>query len=211
MIRNWLQRYNKVPSIFLCFLKIGPVTFGGGYAMIPLIEHEIVEKRKWIDTDEVADIFALAQSVPGAVAINAATFIGYRAAGVPGALAAILGVLLPTFAIVLLLSVLFLQAKDHPKVAAAFLGIRAAIVALICYAGIKIAKNAIQDKTTFLVLLCTLALLGLTAVHPALLIFGGFVLGITLVAVRGKLGLESAADTRLEDEEDWGYMMGDGI
>ncbi|MGG1639038.1 chromate transporter [Paenibacillus sp. NRS-1760] len=74
-------------TIFLTFLKIGPVTFGGGYAMIPVIEREVVEKRKWLETRDIADIFAVAESIPGAIGINSATFIGYRVAGIRGALA----------------------------------------------------------------------------------------------------------------------------
>jgi chromate transporter len=209
MIRSLWQQWRIIPSIFLCFLRIGPVTFGGGYAMIPLIEKEIVEKRKWLRSEEVTDVFALAQSIPGAVAINSATFIGYRLAGIPGALAAMCGVLLPTFLIVTLLSVFFIHVKDYPKVEAAFVGIRAAIVALICYAGIKVAQTAIIDKTTFGVLLGTLALLGFTPLHPIFVIIGGFALGSLLVPLRTKLGF--GASPKEEQDEDWGYMMGDGI
>src|SRR5690554_6291650 len=105
-------------QIFITFLKISPVTFGGGYAMIPLIEKEVVDKRGWMKTQEIADIFAVAESVPGAIAINSATFIGFRLAGILGAVVAMIGVLLPTFLIVMMLSIFFLQVQDHPKVEA---------------------------------------------------------------------------------------------
>ncbi|MDQ7861293.1 chromate transporter [Peribacillus frigoritolerans] len=82
---------NSIPIIFGPFFKIAPVTFGGGFAMIPLIENEVVEKRKWMKSEEVTDVFALSQSVPGAVAINSATFIGHRIAGMKGAMAAMIG------------------------------------------------------------------------------------------------------------------------
>lgn len=111
-------------DIFFTFLKIGPVTFGGGYAMIPLIEREVVIRKKWVDGSDVTDVFAVAESVPGAIAINSATFIGYRIAGFGGAIAAMAGVMLPTFCIVVMLSLSFLAVKDHPKVEAAFEGIR---------------------------------------------------------------------------------------
>ena len=140
--------WKKIPSIFMCFLKIGPMTFGGGYAMIPMIEQEVVDKRKWLEPREVADIFAVSESIPGAIAINSATFIGYRIAGMPGAIAAMSGVLMPTFLIVLLLSFFFLKVNEHPMMRAAFQGISAAIVALICYAGFKIGKSAVLDKMT---------------------------------------------------------------
>src|SRR3954452_9702015 len=130
-------------QIFWTFFKISPVTFGGGFAMIPLIEKEVVEKRKWLTSEEVTDVFALSQSVPGAVAINSATFIGQRIGGVRGAIAAMIGVSLPTFFIVLLLGVLYFFIQDNPKVVAAFLSIRVSIVAIIVYAAVKIAKTAI--------------------------------------------------------------------
>lgn len=209
MTRTARKGWSDLPAIFLCFLKIGPVTFGGGYAMIPLIEKEVVAKRKWIAADEIADVFAVGQSIPGAVAINAATFIGYRLAGLPGALAAMCGVLLPTFLIVTLLSAGFLFFKDEPKVAAAFLGIRAAVVALIVYAGVRIAKSAVRDKTSLGALVAAFALL-LTPLHPGWIVVAGFAFGAGLLLVRGKKGLSEQQVTH-DDAPEWGYMMGDGI
>lgn len=211
MNRSVMQRWSMLPSIFLCFLKIGPVTFGGGYAMIPLIEKEVVERRKWLESKDVTDVFAVAESIPGAIAINSATFIGYRLAGAPGAIAAMAGVLLPTFLIVLLLSVFFMQVNDHPKVEAAFQGIRAAIVALICFAGYKIGKTAVLDKTTLGVAVATIAVLFLPHVHPVLMIVSGFFLGAVLVAIRTKLGLKTKLEAHGKEEREWGFMMGDGI
>ena len=208
--RSLLKRWGMLPDIFFCFLKIGPVTFGGGYAMIPLIEREVVERRKWLETKDVADVFAVAESIPGAIAINSAAFIGHRLAGAPGAIAAMAGVLLPTFFIVLFLSVFFLQVRDHPKMDAAFQGIRAAIVALICYAGWKIGKSAVLDKTTFGVAAATAALLFFAHVHPVAIIVSGFFVGAALVAIRARLGLKTKLDAGREEDE-WGFMMGDGI
>ncbi|HZG85059.1 chromate transporter [Paenibacillus sp.] len=211
MAHSFVQTWKQLPAIFMCFLKIGPVTFGGGYAMIPLIEREVVEKRKWLETKDVADVFAVAESIPGAIAINSATFIGYRLAGAPGAIAAMAGVLLPTFLIVLMLSVFFLQVQDHPKVEAAFQGIRAAIVALICYAGVKIGKTAVLDKTTLAVALATVGLLFFSHLHPALMIVAGFFVGAALVALRTKMGLKTKLEGQHYEEREWGFMMGDGI
>ena len=206
-----MKRLGLLPAIFVSFLKIGPVTFGGGYAMIPLIEKEVVERRKWMETKDIADIFAVAESIPGAIAINSATFIGYRLAGAPGAIAAMAGVLLPTFLIVLLLSIFFLNVQDHPKIEAAFQGIRAAIVALICYAGYKIGKTAVLDKTTLVVAMATVALLFLSHLHPILLIVGGFFVGAAIVAVRAKLGIRTKLEQDSGKRQEWGFMMGDGI
>ncbi len=175
-----------IGQIFLTFFKISPVTFGGGYAMIPLIEREIVERRKWLQTEELADVFAMAESVPGAIALNTSIFIGYRMAGVRGAIAALLGTLLPTFFLVLLLSLLYLRLKDHPKVEAAFMAIRVTVVALIAYAAIKIGKTAAVDLTTIGIIGISIGLMWFTPLHPIFLILGGACAGITAVAVKRK-------------------------
>ncbi len=196
-------------QIFISFLKIGPVTFGGGYAMIPLIEREVVEKRGWVKTKDITDIFAVAESVPGAIAINSATFIGYRLAGVPGAIVAMTGVLLPTFIIVVMLSLFFLKVQDNPKVEAAFVSIRATIVALITYAAIKIGKTAVVDKTTVALIAITVALMFFVHIHPALLIICGGLVGIGIIALKKKLGIS----IKLEKEEKLkpDFYLGDGI
>jgi chromate transporter len=199
-------------QIFMTFFKIGPVTFGGGYAMIPLIEREVVEKRGWVKTEEITDIFAVAESIPGAIAINSATFIGYRIAGVAGAVAAMAGVLLPTFFIVVMLSLFFLQVQDNPKVEAAFIAIRATIVALITYAAIKIGKTAAIDKTTIALIAITVAVMYFLQIHPVLLIIGGGLIGILIIGLKKKLGMrvqyenEAAMKFKYTD-----YYIGDGI
>ncbi|WP_208588545.1 chromate transporter [Gracilibacillus suaedae] len=193
MKTNW----KYLLQIFLSFLKIGPVTFGGGYAMIPMIEREVVDKRKWVKTKDVSEIFAIAESVPGAIAINSATFIGYRLAGVRGAVVAMAGVLLPTFLIVVGLSILFLFIKDNPYVESAFVGIRAAIVALIAFAAYKIGLTAIYDKTTLVITIVTAAILYFLHLHPVIIIVGGIGLGIVVVKVKSLLGYA----TRLERDD----------
>lgn len=175
-------------QIFWAFLKIGPVTFGGGYAMIPLIEREVVTKRKWIKMEEIVDLFALAESVPGAIAINSATFIGHRIGGVRGAIAAMLGVLLPTFFIVIILCVLYLTFQGNPKMEAAFVGIRASIVALIAFAAIQIGKTAIIDKTTLLLVIITVLVLFFVPIHPVFIILGGACIGVLLIKLKEKMG-----------------------
>ncbi|MFA9556782.1 chromate transporter [Evansella sp. AB-rgal1] len=176
-------------QIFLSFLRIGPVTFGGGYAMIPLIEREVVTKRKWLTLSDVTNVFALAESVPGAIAINSATFIGHRIAGVRGAICAMLGVLLPTFVTVIVLSVLFFSLQGNPHLESAFMGIRAAIVALIVYAGIKISQTAIFDKTNFTLMAVMLLILLFAHIHPVVIILCGALLGIAIIKLKKKLGL----------------------
>lgn len=202
--------WRQLAEIFLSFLRIGPVTFGGGYAMIPLIEREVVKRRGWISEREIAEIFAVAESVPGAIAINSAAFIGYRLAGARGAVAALLGIMLPTFLIVLLLCALFLQVRDEPKIAGAFMGIKAAIVALIAYAAYTIGKTAVLDKTTLAAVLCTVALLLILHVHPVPVILAGAVAGIVLVKLRDLAGWKTKLETK-EDKNGYEWFMGEGI
>lgn len=169
-------------QLFWTFFKISPVTFGGGFAMIPLIEKEVVEKKKWLKSEDIADVFALSQSVPGAVAINSATFIGQRIGGIKGAIAAMIGVSLPTFIIVLTLGIFYFYIQDNSKIEAAFLSIRASIVAIIAYAAIKIAKTAIIDKSTFGIMLLGIPVLFF--IHPVLAILAGALVGIITIKVK---------------------------
>ena len=117
--------------MFLTFFKIGGFTFGGGYAMIPLIQRETVEKHKWITQDDILEIVAIAESTPGPIAINSATFVGYRVAGVLGGMCATLGVVLPSFVIILALSFVLRQFQQLQAVKYAFAGIRAGVLALL--------------------------------------------------------------------------------
>ena len=180
---------NLIFQIFTTFLKIGPTTFGGGYAMIPMIEREVVTKKKWVKREEITDVFAIAESIPGAIAINSATFIGHQIAGRKGAIAAMLGILLPTFSIVIVLSIGFLYVQDNPRIDAAFQGIRPAIVALITYAGYKIGQTAIYDKTTIVVMVLTVFVLLYLQIHPVLIILIGILLGVILVKMKEALGM----------------------
>ncbi|WP_273130214.1 chromate transporter [Metabacillus sp. HB246100] len=206
------NEWKLLMEIFFSFLKIGPVTFGGGYAMIPLIEREVVSRKKWVKVEDVTDVFAVAGSVPGAIAINSATFIGYRIAGIKGAIAAMLGVMLPTFFIVILLSISFLMFKDNPKIEAAFEGIRPAIVALIAVAAFKIGKSAIIDRTTFMTAGVTVLLLFVLNVHPILTIVCGATVGIVLVKVKEKLGYAVKLENQQEESyQSPDYYLGSGI
>ena len=128
-------------SIFSVFFRIGAFTFGGGYAMIPLIQKETVEKKKWITDDDILEIIAIAESTPGPIAINSATFVGYRTAGFLGALCATLGVVLPSFLIITIISMVLREFSSYKAVKYAFFGIRAGVLALIIKALISMYKN----------------------------------------------------------------------
>ncbi|MFR9523551.1 MAG: chromate transporter [Rikenellaceae bacterium] len=123
--------YIRLRDLFSTFLKIGIFTFGGGYAMIPLIEGEIIEKRAWLPKKEFLDLLTIAQSAPGPIALNTAVFIGYKSRGYKGAFAALAGVVLPSFTILLLVALYFSHIRDNKIVDAAFKGMRPAVIALI--------------------------------------------------------------------------------
>lgn len=131
----------KLGALALAFLKIGAFTFGGGYAMIALLEHEFVGRKQWIGQEEFLDMVAIAESTPGPIAINAATYIGYRTAGLAGAAAATVSVCLPSFVIIFIISQFFDAFLELRYVAAAFRGIQVCVVYLIGSAGLKLLKG----------------------------------------------------------------------
>lgn len=205
----WM-RSHRVPlrQIFWTFFRIGPITFGGGYAMIPLFEREVVRKRKWIGEADIADLLAVSQTIPGAVAINAASFVGYRLAGFPGALAAIAGMMLPTFLIVVSLAAALQLFKDNAKFAAALLGMKPAVAAVIVYAGCRIAKTSITDKTTLLIALAAGLALLFHLVSPVLVIVIGALIGFALTAWKPNLPGETGKRNHPAAPD---YFIGDGI
>ena len=144
-------------NLFLSTAKIGAVSFGGDYAMIPIMEKEFVSGRKWIASEDILDIFAIAQSVPGVIALNTCTFVGYRVAGLLGAIAAAVGVSTPSFFIIIGLSTIYLQFQSNMLVNAASMGIRACVVALVCSAVIKMGTTAIKDYFGWVVALAGFA------------------------------------------------------
>lgn len=131
----------RLSTIFFSFLKIGMFTFGGGYAMLPLIEQELITKRKWIEQKEFLDLLTLAQSVPGPIAVNTSVFVGYKVRGFGGAVAALLGSVLPSFVIILVIAIFFADIRHNPVVDAAFKGMRPAVVALIIGPVISLARG----------------------------------------------------------------------
>ena len=143
---------NKNLDLFLTFMKIGAFTFGGGYAMIPLIQKEVCENKKWLNEKDITDIVAISESTPGPIAINAATFVGYKTTGFVGACLATLGVVLPSFLIISLISLILTQFQSIKAVRYAFMGIRAAVLALILKALWMMFRSVQWKKRPF----CTL-------------------------------------------------------
>ncbi len=149
-------------SLFLTMLKIGLFTFGGGYAMIALLENEFVEKKKWLEKDEFLDVAAIAESTPGPIAINAATYIGYKNAGMIGSIIATLGICIPSFVIIYAISLFFDAFLSLTLVAYAFKGIQICVVYLILTAGLKMLKQMKKDAFNMIivsiVLVCMIVL-----------------------------------------------------
>ncbi len=133
-----------LPDLFLTFAKVGVMTFGGGYAMLPILQREVVEKKGWSTEDQLADYFAVGQCTPGIIAVNVATFVGNDTAGIPGGVIATLGLVFPSLVIITLLSSLILAFSSNPFVINAFAGIRVCVCVLIFNAVLKLAKSAIR-------------------------------------------------------------------
>ena len=144
-------------SLFLTMLKIGLFTFGGGYAMIALLENEFVEKKKWLEKDEFLDVTAIAESTPGPIAINAATYMGYKNAGIIGSIIATLGICIPSFVIIYAISLFFDAFLSFTLVAYAFKGIQICVVYLILTAGLKMLKQ--MKKTAFNMIIISITLI----------------------------------------------------
>jgi chromate transporter len=128
-------------QLFISFLKIGAFTFGGGYAMVPLIEREVIDKKGWVKREDFLDLLTIAQSAPGPIALNTAVFVGYRIRGLKGALSALMGIVLPAFTIILLVAIFFADIRDNQYVDAAFKAMRPAVVALIVAPIVGLAKS----------------------------------------------------------------------
>ncbi|MBR4079628.1 MAG: chromate transporter [Christensenellaceae bacterium] len=172
----------KLLSVFAVFFKIGLFTFGGGYAMIALIESECVEKRKWLAHDEFMDLTIIAESTPGPISVNSSTYIGYRRGGVLGAIAGTLGVVLPSFIIIYLISLFFMNILDYPIIAHAFQGIKVCVGVLILKTGFKMFGKL--KKTPLNIAIFVAALLISLAVDIFALNFSS----IYLIIIFGVLG-----------------------
>ena len=160
--------HNLYWESFSTFFRIGLFTLGGGYAMIPLIEEEVVNKKQWVSKDEMLDLIAIAQSCPGVFAINIAIFIGYKLRKLRGAIATTIGTALPSFLIILAIAVFFSQFKDNRYVAAIFRGIRPAVVALIAVPTFRLGQRAQLNRyTIWIPVVCALAIwaLGVSPIY----------------------------------------------
>ena len=151
-----MKKTKEYLSLFLTMLKIGLFTFGGGYAMIALLENEFVAKKKWIEKDEFLDVAAIAESTPGPIAINAATYIGFKKAGIVGSIIATLGICIPSFVSIYAISLFFDAFLSLTLVASAFKGIQICVVYLILSAGLKMLKQMKKTEFNIIIILITI-------------------------------------------------------
>ena len=160
----------ELASLFMAFARIGAFTFGGGYAMLPMLQKEAVEKYGWATEDELMDYFAIGQCTPGIIAVNTATFVGYKTKKIPGAIAATLGVITPSIIIITIIAAFLQNFAELAIVKHAFNGIRAAVCVLILNAVMNLAKKSVIDKVTLAICIGVLVFSLFTEVSPAIII-----------------------------------------
>ncbi len=170
-------------NLFLTFMKIGALTFGGGYAMISIIEREVVEKNRWINQSEMLDVLSISESTPGPISVNTATFVGYRVAGFWGSFFATLGLILPSFVVILLISFFYQTFLSWTVVQAAFLGIRSGVVILLIDAVIKLKKSVKLSPVTILLFCLTVGLIILSFFFDFSLSIGSFKVSISIILI----------------------------
>lgn len=165
-------------KMFKSFLKIGAFTFGGGYAMIPLIQKEVVENKKWLNEEEFMDALIVAQSLPGVLAVNTSTFIGFKVNGLKGALSALLGTILPSILIILGIAMFFMGFRHNYYVNLAFKGITAAVPMLVLTGVISLFKPLKKTMSNYIVIIIAVIALTFFNIHPVIVIICGAIYGL---------------------------------
>ena len=177
-------------DLFLTFAKVGVCTFGGGYAMLPILQREVVEKKGWATEEELTDYFAVGQCTPGIIAVNTATFIGYKYRGVPGGVLATLGVVFPSIVIITAIAAFLSNFADIPVVRHALAGINAAVVALIASSVLKLAKSNLKNAVSIGIFLAGLVLAFFLKLSPVVLIVSAGLVGWLVYGLGRKGGEE---------------------
>ena len=173
-------------DLFFTFCRIGGLTFGGGYAMLPIIQKEIVEEKKWATEEEVLDYYAVGQCTPGIIAVNTATFIGYKVHGIIGAIVATLGVVFPSLIIITIIAALLKNFANYSIVQLAFSGIRVVVIALIVSAILKLAKTSIKNSTTLIIAIIAFILVAFVNLSPIYIVIAAACIGLILKFIRGR-------------------------
>lgn len=172
-------------DLFWTFAKMGAITFGGGYAMLPIIQKEIVEKKKWATETEVIDYYAVGQCTPGVIAVNTATFIGYKLKGIIGGIVATLGVIFPSIVIILIIATFLQNFADLAIVQSAFAGIRVAVVALIITTVVKLIKSSIKDYLGVIIAIIAFVISAFIGLSPVYVVIAAALTGFISKGLRG--------------------------
>lgn len=172
-------------DLFWTFCKIGALTFGGGYAMLPLIQREIVENKKWSTEKEILDYYAVGQCTPGVIAVNTATFIGYKLKGIIGGIVATLGVIFPSIVIILIIATFLQNFADLDIVQSAFAGIRVAVVALIITTVVKLIKSSIKDYLGVIIAIIAFVISAFIGLSPVYVVIAAALTGFISKGLRG--------------------------
>jgi chromate transporter len=180
----------KVLDVFLTFLKIGAFTFGGGYAMMPIMQKEVVDKKKWATDDDIIRLLVISESTPGVLAVNSATFIGYKVAGFWGSTLATLGVVLPSFIVISIISLFLTQFQSIALVKYAFLGIRAGVAILILNAAIKLSKKIKKDIFSYIIIFSSFLVAYFTSFNILFIMMIGALLGVIYGYINAKQNIE---------------------
>ena len=178
--------FKKLLALYLSFVKIGACMIGGGYAMLPILQREVVDKRGWATEEQVMDIYAIGQCTPGIIAVNTATYIGHLQAGIVGGISATLGLITAPLTFILILAAFLSNFAEYEIVKDAFAGIRACVVVLIFSATIKLWKKSVQDIFAFVIFLAVLAAALFTEVSSILFVLAAALAGVLLALIRGK-------------------------
>ena len=165
-------------QLFLEFFKVGLFTFGGGYAMIPLIQKDIVEGHRWLSMEQFTDLIAIAEMTPGPIAVNSATFVGYKLAKFWGALVSTIGVVLPSFLVIWAVASVFLSFQDNPIVQAAFKGLRPAVLGMIIVAALSVANVATAGFKSIIIVLGVILGVAVFKLHPIIVFILSGIIGV---------------------------------
>ncbi|MFC2822169.1 MAG: chromate transporter [Sphaerochaeta sp.] len=173
-------RKESLLTLFITFAKVGVMTFGGGYAMLPILEREVVVNHKWSTQEQMLDYYAIGQCTPGIISVNVASFVGYSTRGVIGEIIATLGIVFPSFLIITVLATVIRVFQDNPYVVKAFAGIRIAVCALILSAVINLVRKAVSNVTTAVIAVAALLLQLFLGLSPILIVLGAGVAGLAV-------------------------------
>jgi len=174
------EKKTSLWSLFITFAKVGVMTFGGGYAMLPILEREVVTNHGWSTSEQMLDYYAIGQCTPGVIAVNVSTFVGYKTRGIMGAIVATLGIVFPSLVIITALASVLKMFQDNVYVSKAFAGIRIAVCALMASAVIKLSKKAVSGVSTAIIAVASLLLEIFLGVSPIIIVASVVVFGIIM-------------------------------